>query len=174
LVISSFSRISNSVNTQKYYFANLGANGSQIQQKYYFWIKICYPPALLIIFSLLQQEVYRDLGRFIALTCPPFHRLTHQILQKSQFAKVATTNVFSDFLIHVCLQWKKWVVLYFIQIIISPLELTLMSSSWFDYFPNNSKIDSATLQSTQWIITAAYNQCSLQSTPLFTVWLAVL
>jgi hypothetical protein len=29
-------------------------------------------------------------------------------------------------------------------------------------------LDSATLQSTQWVIKAAYNQRSLQSTPLYT------
>jgi hypothetical protein len=32
-------------------------------------------------------------------------------------------------------------------------------------------LDSATLQSMQWIINAAYNQRSLQSTPLYTAWI---
>jgi hypothetical protein len=36
--------------------------------------------------------------------------------------------------------------------------------------PNPNHSDSATLQSTQWIINAAHNQRSWQSTPLFTAW----
>jgi hypothetical protein len=37
--------------------------------------------------------------------------------------------------------------------------------------PNIQYIDSATLQSTQWIINAAYNQRIIQSTPLYTAWI---
>jgi hypothetical protein len=44
---------------------------------------------------------------------------------------------------------------------------------WIDKFYRDStctRMDSATLESTQWIINAANNQCSLQSTPLYPDW----
>jgi hypothetical protein len=43
--------------------------------------------------------------------------------------------------------------------------------SWYLGRGGNTFRDSATLQSMQWIINAAYNQRSLQSMPLYTVWI---
>jgi hypothetical protein len=44
-------------------------------------------------------------------------------------------------------------------------------TKYLPYILNTLVLDSATLQSTQWIINAEYNQRIVQSTPLYTAWI---
>jgi hypothetical protein len=50
-------------------------------------------------------------------------------------------------------------------------SLVLAFSLFNSWFVDVGNHDSATLQSMQWIINAAYIQCIIQSTPLYTAWI---